>query len=171
MIVNRAQAAEILGVSLPTLDKFVRTPGFPTQGIGGKGVAWELDAGAIVKWLVSRERAKILNSEKAPPTDLEEAKLRKLAAEAELAELEIAKKRGEVAPVAEIERLAAKAFATVRAGMRNIPNRAVSRIIGETDERTLKSVLLEEIDQALTILATETLLSPENDELTDDDDV
>jgi phage terminase Nu1 subunit (DNA packaging protein) len=58
-----------------------------------------------------------------------ELKRRKLAAETAKAELELAKARDQVAPLDQVERMVSKAFAQVRAGMRNIPGRTVTMLI------------------------------------------
>lgn len=81
----------------------------------------------------------------------EKARLIKL--QADLAALELAKKEGEVTTVDQVEKMVTKAFAEVRAGMRNLPGRTVSLLIGETDERRFKQVLMEEIDAVLVSLA------------------
>jgi phage terminase Nu1 subunit (DNA packaging protein) len=48
--------------------------------------------------------------------------------------------------------------------MRNLPSRTVSLLIGETDERRYKRVLLEEIDQILEVLAKADLLAIDDDD-------
>ena len=70
----------------------------------------------------------------------------------------LAKAKGEVAPLDQVERAVALAFAEVRAGMRNLPQRTVSMLIGETDERRFKSVMMAEIDEVLKSLVTASLL-------------
>lgn len=101
-------------------------------------------------------------------TELQRERLRKLKAEAGMAELELARARNEVAPIAQMERLWERAFATVRANMLAIPSRVVTSLIGETDERRFKSVLSNEIKQALNSAAD---LAPEEEELTDDNEI
>ncbi|EAM3588059.1 terminase small subunit [Salmonella enterica] len=152
--VNRSGLAEVFGVSLPTVDNW-RRAGCPTLAIGGSGKSYSFDTAAIADWL--RERAvRSATGETAQTED--ELKLRKLEAETVMAELELAKARGEVAPVDQMGRMVAHAFSEVRAGMRNIPGRVVSLLIGENDQRRFKRVLLEEIDQVLTALANADLL-------------
>ena len=58
----------------------------------------------------------------------------------------------------------ARAFAEVRAGMRNLPQRTVSMLIGETDERRFKSVMMGEIDEVLKSLVTASLLDGYDEE-------
>ncbi|XHF76463.1 hypothetical protein R3J34_06365 [Xylella fastidiosa subsp. multiplex] len=60
----------------------------------------------------------------------------------------------------------------MRANLRTIPGRTVALLLGETDERRYKRVLLQEIDQTLENLAsldlTQEDTDPDEDEETDD---
>lgn len=164
--VNRAGLAEIFGVSMPTVDSWVRG-GCPVLKRGGRGLEWQFDTAAIAIWL--RERA-VTDATGATQADEAELKRRKLAAETAVAELDLAKAKGLVAPLDQIERNMARAFAELRANLRNIPGNIVSVLIGETDERTFKRVLLQEIDQALEALADADLTAEEDDEEYDGDE-
>lgn len=106
-----------------------------------------------------------LAADNSDSTEMQREKLRKLKADATMSELELAKARAEVAPIAQMERIWERSFATVRANMLTIPSRVVTSLIGEHDERRFKAVLTEEIRQALTSAAQQ---APE--ELTDEDE-
>lgn len=77
-------------------------------------------------------------------------RVRKLTADATLAELQLAKERGEVAPLSEITRAWERSTAQIRARMMQIPQRAVVQLINEPDEARIKAVLMGEIKLALT---------------------
>lgn len=98
----------------------------------------------------------------------EKARLTKL--QADTAELILAKEQGQVTTVEQVEQMVTKAFAEIRAGMRNLPGRSVSLLIGETDERRFKQVLMREIDSILETLAN-TDLNSLDDDLEPDEDV
>jgi phage terminase Nu1 subunit (DNA packaging protein) len=74
----------------------------------------------------------------------------KLQAEAEMARLELAKAKGEVAPIDTFARVQAHVATIIRTGMLNIPQRVVSQLLGESDEARFKAVLRQEIIIALT---------------------
>ncbi|MBE7043776.1 MAG: terminase small subunit [Ruminococcaceae bacterium] len=96
-----------------------------------------------------RERA-------APPGsggDYREQKARLTKAQAEAAEIDLAKKRGELAPVEDFEKATEAIMRTIRNNMMNIPQRAITRLLGETEEARFKDVLKDEIVQALTVAA------------------
>jgi len=63
--------------------------------------------------------------------------------------LELATKKGEVALVAEFERMWSLAMGQLRQNILGVPQRAVLQLIGETDERKFKTKLRAEIVLAL----------------------
>ena len=152
--VNRSGLAEVFGVAPPTVDQW-RKDGCPFVTLGGRGKEWEYDTAQVAAWLRERD---VLAATGDKVTDQEELKRRRLLADTEKSELELAKAKGEVAPIDQVERAVARAFAEVRAGMRNLPQRTVSMLIGETDERRFKTVLMGEIDEVLKSLNAASLL-------------
>jgi len=74
---------------------------------------------------------------------------RKLAAETEKAELELAKAKGEVALIADFERAQALVFAAIRTNVLNVPQRVVLQLLGETNETRFKETLRQELAAAL----------------------
>lgn len=155
-IVNRQELAEINGVSLPTIDDWVRRK-CPVVQRGGRGRAWQFNTADVRSWRDDDIRAQSQGVERATKDELI---LRKLSAETEQAELDLAKAKEELMPVEDYERALVKAFGEVRAGLRNVvPSRVARRIIGESDETKIKEVLLEEIDFALEALADQDLIT------------
>jgi len=157
---NKTQLSELLGCSLPTVDAKVRR-GMPFKERGRRGGKdWVFDSAEVVEW--ERQQA-VMNSGGSGAADEDELKRRKLAAETGKAELELAKAKGEVATLADVEKAIARAFAEVRIGMRNVPQRVVVSLIGEQNETRIKRILLDEIDQVLQSLADTEILA-EDDE-------
>lgn len=164
-VVNRAELAEINGVSMPTIDDWVKRR-CPVVQRGGRGRAWQFNTAEVRNWREDDIRAE---SSQAINATKDELVLRKLAAETEQAELDLARSKDEVVPVEQLERAMVKAFGEVRAGMRNVvPGRAASRLLGETDETTFKEVLREEIDHALEALADSDLINETDLDLDED---
>lgn len=152
--VNRTGLSEVFGVSLPTVDTWVRG-GCPALQRAGKGQQWVFDTAAVAKWL--RDRA-VADATGEVQQDEAEIELRTKRAKMLAAELELAKSRAEVAPVKEFERVQAARWAMVRANCLNIPQRAALQLLGETDEATFKRKLRAEI-----VLALETAASAQLD--------
>ena len=158
--VNKTELCAIMGVTPPTVDGWVRN-GCPIESKGARGVAATFNTARVMKWL--RDSAREEGSGKSL-ADESELKRRKLAAEAEKSELDLAKAKGEVAPVREFERAQAAMMAAIRANMRNVPGRAVLQLLGCTDENDFKQKLMAEIDLALVTAAESEL------DLGDEDD-
>lgn len=151
--VTRQALADVFGVSLPTIDAWVRK-GCPFVEKGGRGQEWKFNTAQVSTWLRDRDVEEATGD---IPDDMEELKLRKQKAETELAELELAEKKGEVALIAEFERAQSMVFAAIRANIMNVPQRAVLQLLGETDERAFKEKLKAELILALETSAEEEL--------------
>lgn len=164
---NRTETADYFGIAMTTLDDWVRR-GCPIVARGGRGRAWTFNTADLIKWREADIRAE---SKGVQAASAEELKRRKLEAETEMVELDLAKAKELVAPIEQIERAMAKAFGEVRANLRNlVPERAARRLVGEPNQARIKEVLLEEVDQALEALADEDLVSEADLDLEDEDD-
>lgn len=161
---NRTQLAEIFGVSMPTVDGWVRN-GCPVVQRGGRGVEWQFATGDIARWL--RDRAV---QDATGDTQADEAEIERRTKRAKMlqAELELAKARSEVAPVREFERVQAARYAVIRQNMMNVPSRAVLQLLGCTDEAEFKDKLRKELALALETAANAGLDLAEDDDEQDD---
>lgn len=143
--VTRQALADVFGVSLPTIDAWVRK-GCPFVEKGGRGQEWQFNTAHVSKWLRDRD---VEEATGGIPDDMDELKLRKQKAETELAELELAQKKGEVALISEFERIWAMSMGQLRQNILGVPQRAVLQLLGETDEMAFKEKLRAEIVLAL----------------------
>ena len=157
---NRAEVARHMGVTPPTIDRWVKD-GMPVVKQGSRGVAAVFDLPEVIRWWGDRRATQAIGD---APTDLDEIQKRTATAKMLQAELELAKATGLVAPLDQMERNLEKLFAEFRSNMRNIPGNVVTQLIGETDERRFKQVLLQEIDQALEAMANADLAADDEDE-------
>lgn len=157
--INKDELAQMMGVSLPTIDAWVRK-GMPVVERGGRGRPWTFNTDAVRRW---RED---LKAEEAGPKDLStaaqlELRLKQIAVERE--ELALARDKGLVAPVDAFERTIINVFAQVRAKMRMLPPRAALLLVGQTDEAAIRAILAREVDDALRDLGTADLRGTEED--------
>lgn len=157
LIVNRSQLAATFGVSLPTVDQWVRS-GCPHVTKGAQGQSWKFNTADVTQWRISTAVAEATGDADALENDL---RRRRMLADTKHAELNLAKAQGEVAPLSEFEREWARAFTTVQVNVMNVPQRAVVRLLGCTDEAEFKEVLAEELRLALEQSAEEDV--PEED--------
>lgn len=154
-----------MGVSLPTIDTW-RKEGMPVKVHGSKGVEWVFELDECIKWRVSRAAE---SASAGATSDISEIERRTAAAKMAKAELELAKAKGEVAPIRDFERAQAKAFAEIQQNIMNVPQRVVTQLLGETDEIRFKQVLRSELVLALESAANADLtLTDDADEDEDD---
>ncbi len=163
--VNKAGLSGVFGVSLVTVETWIRQ-GCPVESKGaGKGKPWVFDTKDVSDWL--RERDKREAGGQDVQDDAALTKRRKLA-ETRLVEIELLEKMGELAPVSQMERVWSRLLAELQGGLRGaFIMRCVTQLLGETDERTFKRVLLGEVDNCLTELSEIDLSEPDED--ADDD--
>jgi|GEM_PF-1267430 len=145
-ILNRAELGEFLGVSLITIDQ-KRRDGMPYIQEGSHGVAWQYDSEQVIEWekdkAIQRATGNTRHSDKA------ELQLRRLAAETTIVEIEAAKKTGEVADLAIMEREWSNSLAEFRSRALQVPGRCGPALVGLTDERQIKDIIKDEIKEAL----------------------
>ena len=143
--VGKREIAQIFGVAETTVNEWVRR-GCPVMQRGGKGVAWQVNTADVSEWLKQRAVEDVAGDTLADESEL---KRRKLAADTAKAELELAKVKGEVVPLKQLERSLANTFAEVKTNIRNVPSRVSTTLLGEDSETRIKEVILGEIDLAL----------------------
>ena len=163
--VNRSALADFCGVSMPTVDDWVRR-GCPVVERGGRGREWKFNTADVLTW-----RMQCVAEEAAgkKPASMDDLRRRTLAATTEMAELDLAKAKGVVALVDEFERVQAGRFALIRSNLLNVPARAAVELLGETDESRFKRVLRSEISDALDRAAREAVVLDEDDDAGDGD--
>lgn len=147
-LVNRAELAEILGISLPTVNAWVKDK-MPVVRVGTRGVEWQFDTAAVIQWRAD------LAAESAGGAleDIETIEKETARVKLERERLKYAHEAALVVPLDQLERRLAVVFAEVRTSLRNIPKRTASILVGETNERVFTATLLEEIDRTLTALS------------------
>lgn len=166
-VVNRTNLAQIFGVSMPTVDRWV-VNGMPVAKAGSRGVSAEFNTADCFEWLrntaVDEATGKVLADDATIERRTKTAKMIRM-------ELDLEKEKGTLAPIKQVEAILAGAFAEMRAKMRIIPSRAYGALVGEDDESRFKEILLAEIDGALTDLSVGKLFNndEEPDEGGDDD--
>ncbi len=141
---NRSGLAEHMGVSLPTVDRWVKS-GAPVVRRGSRGVEWSFDLTDVISWYAERTA----DARAGAVDDIEEIERRTARAKMERAELELAIAKSEVAPVSEFERAQSAIMASIRQNIMNVPSRAVLQLLGETNESEFKRKLRAELTAAL----------------------
>ncbi|AXF38216.1 putative small terminase subunit [Ralstonia phage phiRSP] len=157
---NRSALAEHMGVSLPTVDRWVKD-GMPVVQRGARGIEWSFDLADIIRWYAQRQA----EAAGGAVDDLAEIEKRTAKAKMEKVELELAIAKGAVAPVREFEIAHAKRMAIIRQSVLNVVGRSVMQLLGCRDEAEFRQKLRAEL-----VLALEQSASGEIDVMEDDDE-
>lgn len=168
MIVNRAQLAEILGISGPTVDARVER-GMPIKTKGKKGQQSEFETADVIDWHVKHRITKenprgiFAEDQHDDPAKNSNRELqrRKLQAETESAEIDLAKKKGLVVLIEDAVATIADAVANLRAQLLNLPRRTAPLVVGETDVDIIKETLDREVNELLQELHNEAIREAE----------
>ena len=118
----------------------------PYEEKGKKGSQWLFDLTKVLAWRESKLKDEVSSPERI---ELDEAKRRKIAAEAAILEIELQSKRRKVLPRDEVEQSLTHTFITLKQRLRTIPERVAPQIINRRLEQGVRELLLNEIDDAL----------------------
>ncbi|EFH8731421.1 hypothetical protein ABR35_20280 [Enterobacter cloacae subsp. cloacae] len=96
---------------------------------------------------------------------IEQERLKKLKAEAALAELDLAEKNGDVISAAYIEKVLTEYLFQVKTAMRAIPSKTYLELFARTDAKDLRDLLKAEIDKTLYQLGSMEFELPTDEEI------
>lgn len=144
--VSQIELAEILGVTPKSVRAWERQ-GMPVQEKGRRGVASKYSVAACIAWRLERVEAQA--RARPDPTEIDEARARKVAAEAALAEIELAKARGEVVRLDDMSRAVGEALATTRARLLQVGAKCAPQADLQPDEATLRALLDDALHEAI----------------------
>ncbi|MEZ2960356.1 terminase small subunit [Escherichia coli] len=101
----------------------------------------------IYEWIRENVLAPLRNTD--TKEQIEQERLKKLKAEAALAELDLAEKNGDVISAAYIEKVLTEYLFQVKTAMRAIPSKTYLELFARTDAKDLRDLLKAEIDKTL----------------------
>ena len=164
-IVSASGLAAVFGVHRNTVNNWVKK-GCPyiQKADRRRGQEWQFSTAEVAQWRT--EQAIIDAVGDTATVDKEELIKRKLAAETTIAEIEAAKRKGQVAELDEIEKQWSDTIIELRARFRQLPARVAAQLVGVTSKAEIKEILLDEIDETLTVLADVAI--DDDDEAADD---
>jgi terminase small subunit / prophage DNA-packing protein len=151
MLLNREKLAELFGCSLRTVDEY-RRQGMPGEAPARPGGQWRFESATVIEWLRSRERTSALG-EIAGISEVD-AKRRKLAAEAAIAEHELATLQGSAVSVADWQAATAKMVSGARAKLLGIGAAVGPELAIEVDPVLCEAIVQGAINEALEELSS-----------------
>jgi phage terminase Nu1 subunit (DNA packaging protein) len=143
-LLSQKDLSEELGLSLRQTAEWTARPGAPKKKVGG---SWKYLWPDFNRWYVEERVSSAV--ERVKPADLEEARARKTSAEAELAELQLAKERGQLITVEDAAKGADEVFDRVRARLIAVPGKEAHRFVGLKKLPEAVKALGEVVDVAL----------------------
>ena len=117
----------------------------------------------IYEWIRENVLAPLRNTD--TKEQIEQERLKKLKAEAALAELELDEKNGEVISTAYIEQVLTEYLFQVKTAMRAIPSKTYLELFARTDAKDLRDLLKAEIDKTLYQLGSMEFELPTDEEI------
>jgi excisionase family DNA binding protein len=152
--------AELLGVTKRAVNKWIKDKGLPAKSDGRGQV---LDWATTLEWYVSyriAENAGTAGTRRTggdpeePLETFDEALARKTRAEADLKELQLARERGEVAAIADVEKVLASANKSIQTLMLALPSGLTPQLIGLEDRTKIHAVIDRAVRSTLGNLAS-----------------
>ena len=137
MRVNRTELAEVLGISMPTVTAWMgEDPPLPYIEGGGKGKPFVFDTVAVIEWWAENKRRRSRPSAAPGPFDgpddmpesYDDAERRKMIANADKAELDLAKAAGKVVEIEDVAAIIAEMHVKVRTRLLGIGNKVRVRV-------------------------------------------
>ena len=158
MELSKADLARMYGVSLPCIGQWIGK-GCPFVSKGGPGKQWVFNSADVLAWREDQVAQQAMGDTRS--LDIEEARRRKMAAEAALVELDLAKRRGEVIEIEEVAGVVGDDYANVRAKLLALPTKLAPQLIGAEDLAECKSLIERGVAEALEELTADGIYSGE----------
>lgn len=148
---NKAEFAEFFGVSIPTVESWVRK-GMPVLQRGSRTIPWVFDLMECVQWRVAPqvgEGGDGIDPSRLPPAE------RKAWYDSEIKRRELQERDRELIPAVELEACIARVFGALSQGLRSIPDNLERRIGCSPDVAEAVDRIIEaEMDAVANMLST-----------------
>jgi phage terminase Nu1 subunit (DNA packaging protein) len=144
-IVNRNEMSGILGCSPGTLDRHVAA-GCPIIKRGTTKTGHQFNSADVIRWVQARKSSAAVGQS-------DEGKRRYLLAVAELKEIQLAEKRGELVSIQAVTEKLADELTAVRGRLLAMPGRLAGQIAIMSDAAEIEAAIAEEVRGALSELS------------------
>ena len=149
---TQAQAAAVAGLSLRHFIRLLGEPGAPPKLQNAVGRAAGLPPEPYGKWLRTRIASELGADETLSPQS-ERARLDR--ARAELAELELSRRRRELVPVEEVAQAWSEQVLIAKNRLLSLPSRVSSDVLRLKTQREIEAVIKEKVVEILTELSND----------------
>ena len=118
-LVAKRELSEIIGVSERTFSEWQKEPGFPFEINGGRGSVNSYDTAKVIQWMVARDIARRVGEKPRDRVD---------RLKADLLEVDLAERLGQLAPAALFERAWSDHIVAAKTELLSLPLRLVGEI-------------------------------------------
>lgn len=160
--VNRAKLAEVFGISVDTVSAWIKR-GCPVLHRGRKGVEWKFNTADVHRWQIEELTGVEggVDPERPPPNMAKES-ARRAQYEADLKELELRHKRGELIEMSVMLDVVRSEYATVRTRLGSLPGRLAVKV-DPARAIELQPIIADEVDDVLKELSADDSLAERGD--------
>ena len=149
---TQAQGATLAGLSLRHFQRLLAEPGAPPRLENAIGRQSGLPVESFAKWLRTRIAAELGTEENLSP-QAQRARLDR--ARAELAELELSRRRRELVPVEEVAQAWSEQVTIAKNRLLSLPSRVSSDVLRLKTQRAIENALKDAVIQILTELSND----------------
>jgi terminase small subunit / prophage DNA-packing protein len=151
-LANREEMAGILGISPTTLDRYVAL-GCPISSRGTVRREYRFNSAQVIAWRDERKAAALAAENPAAAT-VTDAKKRHAMAVAELVELKLAERRGQMIAIDDVLPAISEQLAAVRSRLLAMPGRLAQSVAAMSDPLAVERAVNDEIISALSELTS-----------------
>ncbi|MBY8974641.1 terminase small subunit [Rhodobacteraceae bacterium NNCM2] len=152
-LVSKTDLASIMGVATQTLDQWLnRGMPYVSKPGAGSGKAYVFDLGQVISWRLEYERSQ-LNAAGAD-VDLSEAKRRKAAAEATLAEMALAEAEGRLLKAEDVDAMVIGFVTVAKTRLLAMPSKLAPTLATLTEPGECEAEVKQEVYDALRELSS-----------------
>ncbi len=150
MLVDVAKVSQACNITIQRVGQLV-AEGMPKEGRG------KYDLGKCMIWYI-RYLQKALERRAVPTPDgnytqMGDVKVRSVLADAEMKELELAKARGQLVPLLEVEAKWSEIVLAAKARILTTPARIAAELVGETSRNLIQAKIEKALKEAMAQLA------------------
>lgn len=145
-VVSQAEVTRLFNVTPQTVLAWERR-GCPVEVKGGRGKPTLYRVADVIRW--REDQARLSATGDLSAMDMDEAKRRKLAAEAAMAEIVLDKEKGEIAEVATIMGVVGRGLDACRSRLLGISSKIAPVVALETDAAAVREIIDDAVNEAL----------------------
>lgn len=152
-LLSKIETANKLGVSVVTIDNWVKHKNFPYAVKGNRKTKtqWMFDQDDVDLWMQDQEEEKRAEKEakKHESKEILQARLEKIQVETKRLELRLKQEEGELVEIDSVAQIVAREYGNVRQQLLTVPSKVAPAIAGLVDPIEIAAIITDYIKEAL----------------------